>query len=135
MKTIQITVPAFPKKYPVMIGQNMLSTITQQFDFAEYSSVCIITDTNVSELYLDTVKQAISKEVDAGRIHDFVFAAGEKNKSMETVYEGYKTLVSAKADRRTLVVNVGGGVVSDLGGYTAATFLRGIKYINIPTTL
>ena len=65
----------------------------------------------------------------------FVFEAGEKNKNLNTVQELYKTLIENEIDRKGLLVALGGGVVGDLTGFGASTYLRGIDFIQVPTTL
>lgn len=65
----------------------------------------------------------------------FEFEAGEKNKNLSTVQELYKTLIENEMDRKGLLVALGGGVVGDLTGFGAATYLRGIDFIQVPTTL
>lgn len=95
--------------------------------------ICIVTETNVSKYYLQTVKDIISpccKE-----IIDFVFPEGEGNKNLNVVRDLYETLILAKFDRNDMLVALGGGVVGDLTGYAAATYLRGIDFIQIPTSL
>ena len=95
--------------------------------------ICIVTDSHVAPLYHDSVKavlQQISSEV-----FSFIFDAGEKNKNLNTVQELYKTLIKNEMDRKGLLVALGGGVVGDLTGFGAATYLRGIDFIQVPTTL
>ena len=79
---------------------------------------------------MKTVLQEISPAV-----FSFVFEAGEKNKNLSTVQELYKTLIENEMDRKGLLVALGGGVVGDLTGFGAATYLRGIDFIQVPTTL
>lgn len=95
--------------------------------------LCIVTDTNVSSLYLEEVKSLLS--TCCRSISSFVFSAGEKYKNLNTVRDLYEFLILEKFDRSDLLVALGGGVVGDLCGYAAATYLRGIDFIQIPTTL
>nr|WP_296157333.1 3-dehydroquinate synthase [uncultured Blautia sp.] len=94
---------------------------------------CIVTDTNVGPLYAEKVKSVLSGI--SSRISVFTFEAGEKNKNLNTVQSLYKFLIENKADRKSIVVALGGGVVGDLSGFGAATYLRGIDFIQVPTTL
>ena len=95
--------------------------------------ICIVTDSHVAPLYLDSVK-TIFQEISSS-VFSFEFEAGEKNKNLSTVQELYKTLIENEMDRKGLLVALGGGVVGDLTGFTAATYLRGIDFIQVPTSL
>ena len=96
-------------------------------------SICIVTDTNVAPLYAEQVQKVLAPV--ASHICTFTFEAGEQSKHLGTVQQLYKTLISEKPDRKSLIVALGGGVVGDLSGFGAATYLRGIDFIQIPTTL
>ena len=61
--------------------------------------------------------------------------SGEENKTLDVCYQLWKTLAEYKADRNALLINLGGGVITDMGGFIASTYKRGIDFINIPTTL
>ena len=99
----------------------------------ENRSFCIVSDTNVAPLYIEQVKSVLSSV--ASKISDFVFEAGEKSKNLNTVQELYTSMVEAQLDRKSIIVALGGGVVGDLAGFAAATYLRGIDFIQVPTTL
>lgn len=95
--------------------------------------VCIISDTNVSTLYLESVTALVSNH--AALTDSFIFPAGEDNKNLVTVNQVYEYLIQKGFDRNDLLVALGGGVVGDLTGFVAATYLRGIDFIQLPTTL
>ncbi len=95
--------------------------------------VCIVTDSNVNTLYGDTIEQLL-KEHCKKQIR-FVFTAGEEQKTLKTVQDLYLRLIEEKFDRKDILIAVGGGVVGDLTGFAAATYLRGIDFIQLPTTL
>ncbi len=95
--------------------------------------ICIVTDSTVAKLYLDQVKKIL--EQCCREVMAFVFPAGEESKNLETVQKLYEALIQARFDRKDWLVALGGGVVGDLCGYGAATYLRGISFIQIPTTL
>lgn len=95
--------------------------------------VCIVTDSNVDRLYGDELFKLLdSKAVKTGR---FVFTAGEEHKNLETVQKLYTYLIQEQFDRKDLLLALGGGVVGDLTGFTASTYLRGIDFVQVPTTL
>lgn len=95
--------------------------------------ICIVTETNVASYYLETVQELLTSH--CTRCISFVFPEGEASKNLDTVRNLYEQLILAKFDRGDLLIALGGGVVGDLTGYTAATYLRGIDFIQLPTSL
>lgn len=94
---------------------------------------CVVTDSNVAPLYLLKVTKQL--ETVASQVISHVIPAGEENKTLDRIQDIYKVLIEAQFDRKDLLVALGGGVVGDMCGYAAATYLRGISFIQIPTTL
>ncbi len=99
----------------------------------ENKRICIITDTKVDELYGSVVLELL--EGKCRKAVKYVFPNGEENKNLDTVKEIYKFLIEEQFDRKDLLIALGGGVVGDTTGYVAATYLRGVDFIQIPTTL
>ena len=97
------------------------------------SKICIITDTNVEKLYGDEVKNILSNVFKEVYIKSF--EAGEKSKNLDTISEMYKFLLEKRFDRKCVVAGLGGGVCGDMAGFVAATYMRGIDFVQIPTTL
>ena len=95
--------------------------------------VCIITDSNVAPLYLKNVLD-ICQEI-ASKVTFFIFEAGEANKNLKVIEKIYEKLIIEKFDRKDFLIALGGGVTGDMTGFAAATFLRGISFIQLPTTL
>lgn len=95
--------------------------------------LCIVTDSTVAPLYLEQVRGQLLPQ--CGQVDAFTFPAGEEYKNLDTVKKLYEFLILKRYDRSDVLVALGGGVVGDLCGYTAATYLRGIRFIQIPTTL
>lgn len=95
--------------------------------------LCIVTDSNVGELYADEVKNELEKTGNA--VFVYTFRAGEASKNLNTVEDVYEYLIINKFDRKDMIIALGGGVVGDLAGFTAATYLRGIDFIQVPTSL
>lgn len=93
----------------------------------------IVTDSHVKELYGEQVKGLL--EGRCRKVCLFDFPAGEESKTLDTVKELYRYLIEEGFDRKDMLLALGGGVVGDLTGYAAATYLRGIDYVQIPTTL
>lgn len=96
-------------------------------------SMCIVSDSTVAPLYADQVKAELLKVSD--HIYQFTFPAGEAYKNLDTVQDLFQCLIENGLDRKSLVVALGGGVTGDLSGFGAAAYLRGIDFIQIPTTL
>ena len=95
--------------------------------------ICIVTDSNVGPLYAKAVQEVL--ETTGNQIFVYTFAAGEESKNLNTVQDLYEFLIENHFDRKDMLAALGGGVVGDLTGFTAATYLRGISFIQIPTSL
>ena len=95
--------------------------------------LCIVTDSNVAPLYLSEVKNALLERFD--HVFEFVIPAGEENKTLDNIKKLYEHLIKKGFDRKDCLVALGGGVIGDMTGFTAATYLRGIDFIQVPTTL
>lgn len=95
--------------------------------------ICIVTDSNFRDLYTDVVKEKL--ETFFSKVFIYTFCAGEENKNVASINGLYEFLILNHFDRQDILVALGGGVVGDMTGYTAATYLRGIDFIQVPTTL
>lgn len=95
--------------------------------------VCVVTDSHVKSLYGEEIMSLLNGKCLKNVI--FSFPAGEENKTLDTVKSIYTFLIEEKFDRKDLLIALGGGVTGDITGYTAATYLRGIDFVQIPTTL
>ena len=105
----------------------------KQLGYQADQKICIISDSNVAKLYAETVKNILTKSFP--QIFCYEFQAGEASKNTDTVNGVYEFLIQNHFDRHDLMIALGGGVVGDLTGFTAATYLRGIRFIQVPTTL
>jgi len=120
--------------YNIFIGKDYLKNISNMInDEFNYHKVIIITDSNVSELYLDILINGFDElnVINAS----YVVEPGEKSKSITTLDKLYQFFIENHLTRSDLVIALGGGVIGDLVGFAAATFLRGIDFIQVPTTL
>lgn len=95
--------------------------------------ICIVTETKVASLYLQTVEKVVSPV--CAKLVTYVFGEGEASKNLDTVKGLYECLIENKFDRKDMLLALGGGVTGDLTGFGAATFLRGIDFVQVPTTL
>lgn len=99
----------------------------------EGHKLCVVTDSNVAPLYLVDVKNALKEKFD--QIFEFVIPAGEQNKTLDNIKKLYEYLILSRFDRKDCLIALGGGVIGDMTGYAAATYLRGIDFVQVPTTL
>lgn len=104
----------------------------EKFETAQ-KKLCIITDSKVGSLYAEEVKKILTPVCRECVI--YTFPEGEASKTLDTVKEIYKFLIEHQFDRKDMLLALGGGVTGDITGYTAATYLRGVSYVQIPTTL
>ena len=118
--------------YNVIIGDNSLDSLSNFLEIKKYTAYFILSDQNIIKLCLPHLLIACPKLITAQIIK---IKRGEKSKSLKFSTLIWQTLIDKNADKNALLINFGGGVVSDLGGFTASTFKRGIDFINIPTTL
>ena len=129
MKTVSVTAS---RSYEVRIGSGLLATLGENIP-KKARKVCIVSETNVWPLHGPAAVKSIEN---AGcEVTSFVFPAGEASKCGATYLELVNFLAESRLTRTDCLVALGGGVVGDLTGFAAATFLRGIPFIQVPTTL
>jgi 3-dehydroquinate synthase len=123
-----------PRSYDIEIGSGNLPDVVKFCDANKQGAqAVVVTDTNVDPLYAEPVADALAErgcEVDV-----MVVDAGEPSKSTDVVVDLWETMLEEGADRQTVVVAVGGGVVGDLAGFVAATYGRGLRFVQVPTSL
>jgi 3-dehydroquinate synthase len=111
-------------EYDVIVGQ--VSNLT---NFPMQNPI-IVTDENVTKFHLDKIKQAVGSDAKA-----IIIPAGEEHKNLETISFLWKSFLEAGLDRKSTVIALGGGVVGDMAGFAASTYMRGVNWIAVPTTL
>ena len=118
--------------YEVLFSDEAYAALRSLLKTEDYSSIFILVDNHTQEYCLPRFLENFSelKDIDVLQIK-----AGEKNKHLETCQGIWQQLSDWGADRKSLLINLGGGVVTDLGGFVAAAFKRGIDFVNVPTTL
>ena len=129
-----VTVTLSHCQYDIDIGEGLLRECGNRLSKLDrVSHVVIITDENVAGDYAETARESLSQ---SGINVDVIpIAPGEKSKSIDVTTHLWSQLLDLGADRRSVVVAVGGGVVGDLAGFVAASFARGIRFVQVPTTL
>jgi len=118
--------------YSIHFGTPGYETLNQFLREGQFTTLFVLADSNTNEHCLPYFLSLIETEL---AIEIIEFDAGEEVKNIESCIEIWNVLTELGADRKSLVLNVGGGVVTDMGGFAAATFKRGIPFINIPTSL
>lgn len=118
--------------YSIYFNEDGYSTLQQILLPEKYSKIFIIADTNTSQLCLPNFLARLATDIE---IEIIEIEAGEINKTIETCTQVWHALTELGADRKSIIVNLGGGMVTDLGGFVASTFKRGVDFINIPTSL
>ncbi len=113
-----------------IIGKNLLEKIDNLFDFSKFSKIAVLTDENIPKSLANKIEKSLNK-----KLIKIIIPAGEKEKNIETVKIIWEKMFEAGLDRQSLLINLGGGVICDMGGFAASTFMRGIEFVNIPTTL
>lgn len=137
MQTITVNTAGQPagRPYPIHIGSGLLPLAGEYMAAVCHTGrqVCIVTDSNVAPLYLKTVSDSLSA---AGFLVESIsFPAGEASKRLDTVAAIFNVLAAKGFTRSDYLVALGGGVVGDITGFAAATWMRGIGFVQIPTTL
>ncbi len=126
MQTIQAT------NYSVFFNETGYEKLASYLVSMHYSKIFILVDENTSQYCLPHLLNNLATEIE---IEIIELEAGESHKNIATCTEVWAALSELGADRKSIIINLGGGVISDLGGFVACTFKRGIDFINIPTTL
>ena len=118
--------------YPILFGENAYNSLNSFVEENNYSTIFILTDNNTNEYCLSRFLPflATNKAIEIMEIE-----AGESEKNINTCMEIWNILTELGGDRKSILINVGGGVITDIGGFVASTFKRGIDFIHIPTTL
>ena len=133
MPDVKIRIPGTPGEYPVMIESGLISRIPPCLKPFEGRKIAVITDEHVAPLYAGQITAAI----EAAGAQPFlrILPAGETTKCMEQLAEIYDFFLDSGITRIDALLALGGGVIGDLTGYAAATYLRGVRFIQFPTTL
>ena len=131
MKTLNVELG--DRAYPIHIGSGLIDRTDILQPHIRGSLIAIVTNTTVEPLYGERLRLALSPL--GIRIETIVLPDGEAHKHWETLNVIYDRLLAVRADRKTTLIALGGGVVGDMTGFAAATFMRGIPFVQIPTTL
>jgi 3-dehydroquinate synthase len=128
-----LTVSLADRSYPIHIGNGLLGQVDLILPYLKRKQVAIVSNTTVAPLYMHALAQPLR---DAGvSVIEIILPDGEAYKNNDTLQIIYDHLLQNRCERNTTLIALGGGVIGDLTGYAAATYLRGVPFIQVPTTL
>lgn len=131
MQTLEVSLG--DRSYPIHIGSQLLTQVNLILPHLKRKQVAIVSNTTVAPLYMDKLTQSLQA---AGvNVIEIILPDGESYKNSDTLNLIYDALLKNRCERLTTLIALGGGVIGDLTGYAAATYLRGVPFIQIPTTL
>jgi len=130
MKTLQVSLGA--RSYPIYIGTDLLSQGHLLAQHIQHKEVCIVTNTTVSPLYLESLLTLLPKDFQCETV---VLPDGEQYKSLLELNQIFDQLLTSRFSRQVTLIALGGGVIGDMTGFAAACYQRGVPFIQIPTTL
>lgn len=131
---IPVRIPAASARYDIVLGDGVLETLGYALAGRGYSAPhAIVTDEHVAPLHAERVQQSLARAGIDAVIH--VLPPGESNKTLASVERMYRTFSARGLERASAVIAVGGGVVGDAAGFAAATYLRGVPFVQVPTSL
>ncbi|MDP2810530.1 MAG: 3-dehydroquinate synthase [Rhodocyclaceae bacterium] len=129
----RLNVSLAERSYPILIGGGLLSRAELILPFLRSTRVALVSNVTVAPLYLDVLTHGL-ENVGVG-VTPIILPDGEAHKNWESLNLIYDALLAARCDRSTTIVALGGGVIGDLAGFAAATYQRGVPFVQIPTTL
>ena len=127
----KIVVKLAERSYPITIGKHLISSSQYFLDHIQSKQVFIITNETVAPLYLSSLKESLSPFI----VEELILKDGEKFKNLATFELILSHLLEKKCSRDATIITLGGGVIGDMAGFAAATYQRGINFIQVPTTL
>ena len=120
------------RSYPILIGQGLLADLGALPELADDAPVVLVTNETIAPLYLSRVRDALGQQ---RRVTEVVLPDGEDQKQLASVEQVWQRALEDRHERGSIFIALGGGVVGDLTGFAAAGFLRGVRFIQLPTTL
>lgn len=129
----QVEIPLGDRSYKILIGTGLLSDSEAFGDLPAARDAMIVSNTTVAPLYASKLSQTLQQRYK--RIHLVQLPDGEKYKNWQTLNQIFDAMLAAGCDRKTPVIALGGGVVGDMAGFAAACYMRGVPFIQVPTTL
>ena len=133
MKPIRLKIKTKTREYPIIIGSNLIKNISKIIDrnSIKFRRCLLVVDTNISKTKVSMIKKSLNKK----DIYVLYYKASEINKNINFVNKILNILLKKNFSREDCLISLGGGITGDITGFAASLFKRGIKFINIPTTL
>ena len=133
MKHTKLKILTKTEKYPIIIGSNLTSSVSKIFELnsIDFDKCLIVVDKSVPKKFISNIKKSLKNR----KIYVLLFKASEKNKNIKSVNKILEVLLNKNFSRNDVLISLGGGITGDVSGFVASLFKRGLKFINIPTTL
>ena len=133
MKPIKLIVKTKSEKYPIIIGRNLISNLSRIFktNSINFKKCLLVLDRNIPNKYIKQISSSLKKY----EVYKFIYNANEKNKNQKNVNKILDLLLQKNFSRDDCLISIGGGITGDVAGFAASLFKRGLKFVNIPTTL
>jgi len=132
-ETVQVRIELGERSYPILIGSGLLGEAQTYEGLPRAAQALIVTNTTVAPLYAQALQGALQAHY--GRIHVVALPDGEEYKDWQTLNQIFDALLAQACDRKTVLFALGGGVVGDMTGFAAASYMRGVPFVQVPTTL
>tara|TARA_B100000963_G_C22584433_1_gene652382 strand:+ start:503 stop:1609 length:1107 start_codon:yes stop_codon:yes gene_type:complete len=133
MKQIKLNVKTKTQTYPIIIGSNLTSNISKIINnnSLDFKKCLIVVDKNIPKIFLKNIRKSLKRK----KIYIYLFNTSETNKNINIVNQILEILLKQNFSRNDCVISVGGGITGDVAGFVASLFKRGLKFINLPSTL
>ena len=133
MKSIKLKINTKTQKYSIIIGSNLGTNVSKilKENSINFKQCLLIIDRNISQQFISKIKKSLNKK----NIYVHLFKANEINKNFSSVSKILNILLNKNFSREDCVISIGGGITGDVSGFAASLFKRGLKFVNIPTTL
>ena len=133
MKPIKLKIKTKTQNYPIIIGSNLISKFSQinKQNSLSFNKCLLVVDKNVPKKFITEIKKSLKKN----EVFICFFKANETNKNFPIINKILETLLSKNFSREDCLISIGGGITGDVSGFAASIFKRGMKFINVPTTL
>ncbi len=133
MKLTKLNIITKNEKYPIIIGSNLTSNISKilKLNSIDFKKCLLVIDKNIPKKFISNIKRSLKKK----ELNTLFFNASEKNKNLNSVNKILEILLTKNFTRNDCLISLGGGITGDVSGFAASLFKRGLKFVNIPTTL